>query len=452
MSFHVHWHEGLFLQPHHLQLLQRSVFEQTSSVFRVVHPYAQGILEARLSSDELAAFRLRFERLVVMMASGLVVDYPATAELPTLDLKPLFSTGASTFDIHLGIPLWQPKRANAFDVGQPADPRVKLLYKPVEATVTDENTGENAKPVLLRRINARLLGPGDDASDMETLPVLRLVRATGEALGVPQVDSEYVAPSVFLSASPTLYSRVRDIVAAVQASRDELSVQVTRGGLSLETLRGAQFEQLLRLQTLNRFSARMGSLLAAPSITPFTWYLELRDLHAELSALHPDRDTFEVEDYDHSALYPVFESLDKKIRTYLRGTVSATFLKLDFTTEPGVRAVAFTDEHLTRPVEYFLAVRSSLDPRQVVAIVEDRDQFKFMPRSMAGLAIRGLGLKEERIPPLQFPAQTGLTYFRVLRTESARVWAQLQQEKAAVIRWPAADSSDFHVILYMTLP
>lgn len=452
MSFHVHWHEGLFLQPHHLQLLQRSVFEQTSSVYRVVHPYAQGILEARISLDELGAFRLRFERLVVMMASGLMVEYPASADLPTLDLKPLFSTGASTFDIHLGIPLWQPKRANAFEVGQPADPRVKLLYKPVEATVADENTGENAKPVLLRRINARLLGPGDDASDMETVPVIRLVRATGEALGVPQVDPEYVAPSVFLSASPALYSRVRDLVAAVQASRDELSVQVTRGGLNLETLRGAQFEQLLRLQTLNRFTARMSTLLAAPSITPFAWYLELRDLHAELSALHPDRDNFDVADYDHAALYPVFETLDKKIRAYLRGAVSASFIKLDFTSEPGVRAGVFTDEHLTRPIEYFLGIRSKLDPRQVVSIVEDRDQFKFMPRSMAGLAVRGLVLKEERIPPLQLPAQTGLNYFRVIRSESGRVWSQLQQEKAAVIRWPLADSSDFQIALYMTLP
>lgn len=452
MSFHVHWHEGLFLQPHHLQLLQRSVFEQTFSVCRVVQPYPSGIVEARLSLDELGAFRLRFERLIVMLASGMTVDYPAAADLPTLDLKPLFSTGASSFDIHLGVPLWHAKRPNAFEVGQPADPRVKLLYKPVESTVSDENTGENPKPVLLRRINARLLGPGDDASDMETMPVIRIVRATGEALGVPQVDPEYVAPSVFLSASPALYSRVRDVVAAVQASRDELSVQVTRGGFSMETLRGAQFEQLLRLQTLNRFTARLSTLLAAPSITPFVWYLELRDLHAELSALHPDRDTFDLPDYDHAALYPVFETLDKKIRAYLRGAVSASFIKLDFSPEAGMRAAVFNEEQLTRPVEYFLGIRSKLDPRQVAATVEDRDQFKFMPRSMAALAVRGLLLKEERIPPLQLPAQTGLNYFRVLRTESGRIWAQLQQEKAAVIRWPGADTSDFQVTLYMTLP
>jgi type VI secretion system protein ImpJ len=249
-----------------------------------------------------------------------------------------------------------------------------------------------------------------------------------------------------------LHRRLRDLVAQVQASRQELAVQVKRGGFSLETLRGAQFEQLLRLRTLNRFAARLGALLGAPGIAPFDWYLELRDLHAELAALHPDRDDAATADYDHERLFPVLEQLDAKIRGLLRGAVAASFVKVDFAREAGMFGAAFTEEHFTQPVEYFLAVRSKLDPREVIRWVEDGDQFKFMPRSMATRAVRGVVLKEERIPPLQLPAQTGLTYFRVNRTESARVWTQIQLEKSAVVRWPGADASDFECTLYMTLP
>ncbi|MGH9099704.1 MAG: type VI secretion system baseplate subunit TssK, partial [Acidimicrobiales bacterium] len=190
MSSHIHWNEGLFLLPHHLQRLQRSVYEETTATRRLLRSYPAGVVEMQLSPDELANFRLRFDRLVVILPSGLVVDFPGNADLPAFDLKPVFSTGGSTFDFQLGVPLWQPGRANAFRIGEPADPRAKLLYKPVEEMVADENTGENAKAVVFRRINARIVGPGDDTSDLELLPLLRLIRATGEALGQPRLDPE----------------------------------------------------------------------------------------------------------------------------------------------------------------------------------------------------------------------------------------------------------------------
>jgi len=50
------------------------------------------------------------------------------------------------------------------------------------------------------------------------------------------------------------------------------------------------------------------------------------------------------------------------------------------------------------------------------------------------------------------PAKAGLHYFRLLRTESARAWEQIQAEKSAVVRWPDEAASDYQISLYMTLP
>jgi type VI secretion system ImpJ/VasE family protein len=452
MSYHIHWHEGLFLQPHHLQRLQRSVFAEAAKTRQLFGSYPAGIIEAQVSHDELANFRLVFDRLRVVLPSGLEVDFPGNADLPSFDLKALFTTGGTSFLVSLAVPLWQAQRANAFETGQPADVRVKLVYKPVEATVVDENTGDNPKPVIERRLNARLITAADDPSDLEIIPLLRIVRGTGEALGAPKIDREYVPPCLFLGGSAVLYNIVRDLVAQVDASRKELVTQIARGGFSIETLRGVQFEQLLRLRTLSRFSARLPALLAAPGVPPFQWYLELRELHGELAALHPEKDEFDVPAYEHENVYPAFDELNQKIRGLLRGVVTGSYLKIEFTREAGMQAIAFTDESFSRPVEYFLAIKSKLDPREVVRNVEDPDQFKFMPRSLATRAIRGVLLKEERVPPLQLPSQTGLTYFRLNRTDSARIWSQIQTERSAVVRWPDADASDFQITLYMTLP
>jgi len=61
-------------------------------------------------------------------------------------------------------------------------------------------------------------------------------------------------------------------------------------------------------------------------------------------------------------------------------------------------------------------------------------------------------LKEERFVPLELPAKSGLHYFRLLRSNSARAWEQVQAEKSAVIRWPDEGASDFDMNLYMTVP
>lgn len=453
MSLNIHWHEGLFLQPHHLQRLQHGVLEQFQADRRILWAAPYGIIESKLSLDELANFRVRFDKLRAIMPSGLEVNYPDNAELPSIDLKPLFAGSGAVFTIYLGVPLWKEGRANSGgeSPSEQPDANSKIIYRVHEQTLADENTGDNAKPLLIRRLNARFVTDDEDKSDLELIPILRLVRGVGEQLGQPKSDPEYSPPCLFLSGSSTLHNIVRDLVNQVEASRQELVIQINRGGFAMDTIRGLQIEQIMRLRTLNQFSARLSTLLTAANITPFTWYLELRSLHAELCGLHPDKDDYEIPAYNHENLFNGFDQLSTKIRALLRGAVAASFLKIEFTTTPDGLEATLTDEHFTRPVEYYLAIKSKEDPRQIAPLVEDGNRFKLMPKSMATRAVRGVELKEERFPPLQLPAIGGVSFYRLNRAESARVWQQLQTEKTAVLRWPDQDKSDFQITLYMTL-
>ena len=269
MSTKIHWQEGLFLQPHHLQRMQKSFEDELAGERRLGWAYPFGVIEARLSRDELENKRVRFDRLRAIMPSGLEVNYPASAELPSLDIAQAFSKGAGCFTVFLAVPLWQDSRANTVPVVQDSDTRAKLLYRVGEVECYDENTGENPKPLQVRKINSRLMFEHEDVADMEVLPLLRIVRATGEEVGLPKEDPEFVPPCLVLNGSPVLRELVRDLVSQVEASRKELVVQVTRGGFSVDTMRGVQFEQLMRLRTLNRYSARLPSLLEAAVVVPF---------------------------------------------------------------------------------------------------------------------------------------------------------------------------------------
>jgi len=448
----IHWHEGLFLQPHHMQHFQRQLILQAASDRRLGLSYPYGVIEASLSADALENNMVRFDRLRVVMPSGVEVSFPENADLPALDIKQRFSGSSGSFTVCLAVPLWYATRGNAIENAGEDDWRVKRIYRVSEVEHADENTGENAQPMLVRRVNARLIFEDDDRADIELIPLLRISHATGQDVGLPKQDPSFIPPCLVLAASPTLRDLVRDLAFQVEASRKELVVQMTRGGFSTESMRGVQFEQMLRLRTLNRFAARLPSLVGAAGITLFQMYLELRELLGELAALQPDRDQFEIGRYNHDNPAVVFNEMSDRIRSLLRGAVAASFTKVDFTQEEDHLVTTLTDDQLNKPNEYFLGVTSNEDPRALAKLVEDGDRFKVMARTMIKQRIFGIKLAEERHPPLELPAGVNLHYFRMLRTDSQRMWDRIVQEKQIAIRWIGNEGADYQIKMYMTVP
>lgn len=451
----VHWHEGLFLQPHHLQWMQRQFGEEMVAARRLTWSYPYGVVEARLSSDALENMLVQFDALKVVMPSGLVVSVPENTHLPALDIKQAFQSTSGAFTIRLGVPLWRASGANTVE-GERADTgQLKRLYRVKELQRPDENSGENAQPVQMRQINARLLLEGDDAGDMEVLPLVRIGRIAGQDAGLPRKDPAFVAPCLVLAGSPVLRELVRDLAHHVEARRSELVAKVVRGGFTIDTMRGPQIAQIFRLRTLNRFGARLRHLWQAPAVTPFETYLELRDLLGELAALQPERDEYEVSDYDHDNPSVPFSELSRKIRKFIVPEGNEGWGEKKFQRGERMLSVDLTPEELTAPNEYFLGIRTGQDPRGVASLVEDADRFKFMAKSLIRAAVWGVSLAEERNPPPQLPAHSGLSYFRVLRTNnptSVRMWERIVKEASISLRWPDVETSDFVASLFWTVP
>ncbi|MHC4526848.1 MAG: type VI secretion system baseplate subunit TssK, partial [Planctomycetota bacterium] len=168
----------------------------------------------------------------------------------------------------------------------------------------------------------------------------------------------------------------------------------------------------------------------------------------------PDRDQFETANYDHDHPAVAFSDVCTKIRALIKGVVQARFLKVGFTMAPdeNILVADLSEEVLTLPNEYFLAIKTKQDPSELAKLVLDRDKFKLMPRSLASQRVFGVQLAQELYPPVELPAQVGLHYFRVMRGESKRLWERVQQDKSLAVRWPGIESSDFEVTLYMTVP
>ncbi len=448
----IHWHEGLFLQPHHLQTMQRNLANNLANGRKLSSSYPYGLVASSVSQDALENMIVQVEQLRVIMPSGVDLQVPGTADLPSLDIREAFESTSGSFTVYVGVPLWYAKRANAVEADDDSQGLVKRIFNVSEIERPDENTGENPQPIPVRRINARLLLETDDFSDMEVLPLLKISHATGEEIGLPRRDREFIPPCMLLRGSTVLRDIVRDLANQVEASRSELNLQIGRGGFRVDNMRGIQFEQMFRLRTLNRYAAQLPQLVEAPGVTPFEIYLELRGLLGELSALYPDRNTFDAAKYDHDSPALAFHDVCNKIRSLLRGAVAPSYIMVPFEKGQDAHRAVLTDEQLTVPSEYYLGIQTAQDARAITGLVEDPDKFKMMASSLAERAIWGIKLALEHVPPLELPAEPGLIYFRLLRGESAKMWGRISDEKAISALWPGIQTSDFRLALYMTVP
>jgi type VI secretion system protein ImpJ len=451
MSMKIHWQEGLFLQPHHLQRMQKSIEDVLASERALAWAYPSGIIEARLNRAALANKRVVFDKLRAIMPSGLEVNYPDSAELPSLDIAQVFSRGSGSFVVNLAVPLWQNNRANT--VAHNGDTRAKLLYRVGEAECYDENTGENPKPIQVRKINARLMLAQDDTTEMEVLPLVRVVRATGDDSGLPKEDPEFVASCMLLQGSAVLREMVRDIINEIEAARKEAANLIFKGSLKFNTIsRGAEYEQIFRLQALNRHSAKLRPLFETPSASPFMMFVALRELLADLAALKLGSDPFESEPYQHENQFLTFRDLTNKIRELLKTESAVGYETVPFKDEGGVQTARFKDDQFSPGRSYYLAIKTEkIDAASLITFVQDADKFKLMPLSMRNKAFRGIELKEERVAPMGFPA-LGVHYFRLEHRNSAARWQDIQNEKAAAIVWMGRDHdwSGASFTLYIT--
>jgi len=459
---HVHWHDGLFLQPHHLQSLQNAVFDGMHDQRKLSMGFSYGVIEAQLSADELNNGHVRFDSLQVAMPRGAVFRYPQEADLPSLDIRAELQKRPEGLVVGLALPIWQRSAPNSIPVGEDlAGPARRVRYRAIEAEVADENSGANKQFVQYLKHNGRLAFGHEQFEDTEFLPLLRILQSSSEDTRGPRMaDPRFVPATLLLRGSDVLFRLVRDLNGQVSATRMQLAEQLAASPLDLRLLQGAQFEQMARLRCLTRSSALLNSLLddsptrtgCAGRCPTFEAYLAMQDLLAELASLYVSKRVVKWEPYNHDDPWPCFADLDEKIRAFLN-PMGAHYRRITFALENGIFYGQVPAGFFKDITGCFLSIEGAQDATTLSRMVENRDYFKLLPASFVEeLAIRGLQLKEERSLPADLPLRAGQYYYKVDGSTSAHVWERFIVEPRAAVHFQAPDLTRYKLSLYVTLP
>ncbi|MHC4398307.1 MAG: type VI secretion system baseplate subunit TssK [Planctomycetota bacterium] len=419
----VHWSEGLFLRPHHLQAADRYWTEAMETSERWDHQYNYGVRTLDLSDEAIANHQCQVNVCHARMKDGTLISLDPGQELDRVDLKEAFASEASV-RVFLGVPKLKLGRANVA-TGEGAG---KHRYSESTLSTSDESLGGNDQDLQHRVLNVRLLLSTQDLEGYEVLPIAQIERA-GEKEATPRLDVRYIPPVLAVDAWPPLG---RDIVRAIYdvigKKTEVISEQVISRGITLVSQEPGDLDRLLMLSVLNAGYATLEVLAFAQGVHPLVAYTELCRLLGQLSIFGPSRRPPEIPRYDHDDLARIFYWVKEQIELLMESVREHEYEQRFFEGAafegPGMR-VALEQKWLGSDWQWYVGIqRANLSEQDCLNLLEPGNlEWKLGSARQVDALFKyraeGLQMMPLRQAPRALPPRRDWLYYEVVRQGAA---------------------------------
>lgn len=430
----VHWSEGMFLQPHHLQAADRywtEVFQITSEVD---HPYAYGVRRLEFSGDALGNYQFEVKACQARLRDGTLISLAPGQQPDRVDLKAAFSR-ENVVRVFLAAPKLKMGRANVA-VQKKAD---QQRYTESIQGVQDESVGGNEQEVRFRDMNVCLMLSTQDTAGYELLPIAQIQRA-GEKESSPQIDLSYIPPLLAVDAWQYLaLDIIRAIYDRICKKIDILSQQVINRGITLASQEPGDLDRLLMLSALNVAQGTLRVFTFANGVHPFTAYVELCRIAGALAVFSKERRLPEIPLYDHDELGRIFHYLRDLLATLLESIRDYEYEQRWFEGEGRGMRVVLESKWLEADWQWFVGVqRGPLPERECLNILapgtlnwklgSSRQVEEIFRYRKQALQLEPLAQAPRALPPSR-----EWTYFEVTRGNEA--WRDILETQTLAMRF-----------------
>jgi len=426
------WSEGMHLAQHHFQAQSRYFEERTSFALSSLYFQPWGVAACELDAEALVNGTVVVRHARGVMPDGLPFLFPDEPPPEPLAIADLFSPTSTSQRVLLGIPAYQPNRANVANGERPpTDARFVTSHQ----EVSDDATGGDERPVEVGRKNFRLLLDGGEVDeDLVTLPLARVERdGSGRFIYAP----EFVPPCLRIAASPRLISLLRGLVDTLDRKASTLRSGRESGPMADG---GSDIVGFWLAHAVHSGLAPLRHHLQTASAHPEVLYRELARLGGALCTFAMDAHPRQLPDYDHSDLETTFSELDRHIRRHLdvvlpEGSVE---VPLEAAEQFFYRADLRDPRCLQPSARWFLGIRSGLarskvlqDVPRLVKVCSDDGIKKLVQRAYDGLPVQHVPS-----PPAALSPRIGTEYF--LLRGSGPCWKAIQMSEGVGVYMPGS--------------
>jgi type VI secretion system protein ImpJ len=425
----VHWTEGLFLRPHHLQQNDRYLESAIESRTRHITPYPWGFSWLEVDRDLAQQSKFALRRGAGVMPDGGLFDFPGECPPPAPVEIPAATAGQLVW-------LSMPSRAANTREVSPEASQSGARYVSGAETIIDSTASlrieeeiEVAYPRLAYEIR-KTARPG-----YVGLPIARILEVHDRTV---VLDEKFAPPVLVCSAHPTIEGWLDRVIGWIGAKLDELARYAsnpTAGG-------GLQAADYLILQGLNREIPALKHFRSSRYVHPERLYEEFLRIAGELATFTTyERRAREYAPYDHDDLESVFNPVLRDIQDFLSARLDARAVRLELVERAANAFIhMIKDRSLFRNATFVLEVSAR---RPLTEIQSSLPAFlKVGPNSkmkeIVDAHLPGIPIVHLPTPPPQIRAITDHVYFYLDRTSP--LWPEFSQAAAIAMHfagdWP----------------
>jgi len=437
----VHWSEGMFLRPHHLQAFQRWLDTVSRTALESVRSHAWGFLHLEVAEEPLENFTLRLDACTVRMQDGTWVQIPENTHVPPLNFKDALAEGHGEVNLVLGIPQLQEVRANSISLEDPGLTDGTPRFEPFTTMRRDENTGTNPQSVYVRRMRGRIFIAGEDTTGYETVRLGRIKRSDRPG-ALPEFDPLGAGPLLAVQADAGVSGLLNSLVDQVEAKDEVLAREAREHRMMFTDGVAANTEHLFKLHSLNQSRTELRALQQSPVLHTYDVYVCLCRLIGHLSVFHDDLVPGVLPEYDHDWPGETFAKLRNRIEVLLEAMRPMMYVERPFTRKKDAQGREGLEVELDRGwidegLELFVGLASDeMDINEMQRYIYNRLNLKLAsPRRaprIANIAVRGLKLEIKSVPAGTLPRRQGLHYFKIdktMGTDKTDYWRECEQER-----------------------
>ncbi len=444
----VFWHQGLFMQPHHLQ--QQDTFVRSLFTPHILYhtPFFWGCRNIHFQDASLLQRLIEIEQCDLIFQDGTWVKYPGNCVIPSRSFESLSFDieGDTPVTVYLGIKKWTDfgKNVTSIDSDQSVDSVGTRGISYVEPeSIKDVHAGGD--PVNIRKIDYKLKifwdHEIDKSSDYLMMPVCQLA-LKDESVGL---SKSYVAPTYDISGSDILMKILKNLRENIISRCRVFESYKFSQGLTSDF--DAHFmPHLLVLSALNRSLPLLNHIVEVQTFHPHIVYGILRQIIGDLStftdrinALGQLKDgTFLLPEYDHEHLFTCFNEAQILLGELLKGISIGGESIFSMTRENNYFTASLPAEEFRDSYMYFLVLKSGAESDRIINDMHNIIKMgtpKIMD-NMIARALPGVPVKHRLVPPPGMPKRAGSYYFRI--DSKHHLWEEIKQSGDISLFWDNA--------------
>ncbi len=411
----------MHLAQHHFQAQNRYAEQAIAFSLRQMFSAPYGLAGCDMDAEALLNGTVALLHCRGLLPDGTPFQCPdSDAVPPSRSVSELFGPTEDANEIHLALPAFRPRSANAASTTSNGPVR----YREESRQVADELTGLDEQPVTVGRRNFSLCLEREIPDGAVSLPIARIRR---DRSGYFIYDPEFIPPLLQIGASQRLMAQLLALVEILESKAEALAGGRRAPGQAVGEWASQEVASFWLSNAIHASLPPLRHHLKSRFSSPEALYLELGRLAGALCTFALEAHPQDLPGYDHNRPEACFSELAVHIKAnldVLMPTSGIPIVLRPYPHYPNIWVGNLSDPRVLDGAEWVLGIRSSLPLAEVIRQVpelvkvcgnqpddvpaEESYIVRFVKRVNPGLALEYLAA-----PPTAIGPRLGTRYFRV---------------------------------------